>query len=186
VRGLAVLTVPGCIHTRKGNSMDVSKVDILNKKFSTALLGYRKRDVEVFLQEVADSLGDLAEKKSDLDKSVKHLEEKLQEYRGREEILQNTLLTTQKMTDDIKANANKQAKIIVQEAQSKAEDILRQAHKRLAQIHDDISELKKQRAHFEIKLRSMIESHLKLLESQDEEYFHLEEAESKLKFLQKS
>ena len=166
--------------------MDISKIDILNKKFSTAVLGYKKNDVEMFLQEVADYVGELAEKKSQLDQDIKHLEEKLQEHKSREEVLQNTLLTTQKMTDDIKANANKQAKVIVQEAQSKAEDILRQAHKRLAQIHEDISELKKQRAHFEIKLRSMIESHLKLLESHDEEHLHLEEAESKLKFLQKS
>ncbi|WP_291322457.1 DivIVA domain-containing protein [Desulfonatronospira sp.] len=166
--------------------MDISKIDILNKKFSTSVLGYKKNDVEMFLQEVADYVGELAEKKSLLDQNIKYLEEKLKEHRSREEVLQSTLLTTQKMTDDIKANANKQAKIIVQEAQSKAEDILRQAHKRLAQIHEDISELKKQRAHFEIKLRSMIESHLKLLESHDEEHLHLEEAESKLTFLQKS
>ncbi|WP_291319528.1 DivIVA domain-containing protein [Desulfonatronospira sp.] len=166
--------------------MDISKIDILDKKFSTAFWGYKRHDVEMFLQEVADYVGELAEQKSQQDLNIKHLEEKLQEHRSREEVLQHTLLTTQKMTDDIKANANRQAKVIVQEAQSKAEDILRQAHKRLAQIHEDISELKKQRAHFEIKLRSMVESHLKLLESHDEEHMHLEEAESKLKFLQRS
>ncbi|WP_028574498.1 DivIVA domain-containing protein [Desulfonatronovibrio hydrogenovorans] len=166
--------------------MDISKIDILNKKFSSSLFGYKKQDVEMFLQELADYVGTLAEQKMDLERSLKGLEEKIQEYRGREEILQNTLVTTQKMTDDIKSNAQKQAKLIIQESQSKAEDILRHAHKRLAQIHEDISELKKQRAHFEIKLRSIIESHLKLLDSQDEDNLHLEEAESKLKFLQKA
>ncbi len=163
----------------------ISKMDILNRKFSTVIIGYKKHDVEIFLQEVADTLGSIAEKKSRLDMEVKQLKEKLKEHKDREEILQNTLLTTQKMTDDIKANANKQAKIIIQEAQSKAEDILRQAHKRLAQIHEDISELKKQRTHFEIKLRSMVESHLKLLDAHDDEYLQMEEAEAKLKFLQK-
>ncbi len=163
----------------------ISKMDILNRKFSTVIIGYKKHDVEIFLQEVADTLGSIAEKKSRLDMEVKQLKEKLKEHKDREEILQNTLLTTQKMTDDIKANANKQAKIIIQEAQSKAEDILRQAHKRLAQIHEDISELKKQRTHFEIKLRSMVESHLKLLDAHDDEYLQMEEAEEKLKFLQK-
>ncbi len=166
--------------------MELTKVDILNKKFSTTIWGYKKRDVETFMQEIADQVGGLAERNSELEQHIKHLEEKLKEHKDREEVLQNTLITTQKMTEDIKANANKQAKVIVQEAQSKAEDILRQAHKRLAQIHEDISELKKQRAHFEMKLRSMIESQLKLLNSHDEEESYVEEAESKLKFLQKS
>lgn len=164
--------------------MEVSKIDILNKKFSSSLIGYKKQDVENFLQELADYVGVLAEEKMELERSVRLLEEKLEEHLSRQEILQNTLVTTQKMTDDIKANAQKQAKLTIKESQAKSEDILRHAHKRLAQIHEDISELKKQRAHFEIKLRSMIESHLKLLDSQDEDNLQLEEAESKLKFLQ--
>ncbi len=165
--------------------MDISKIDILNKKFSYSLIGYRKRDVEAFLQDLADHAGMLAEQKMELERSLRLYEEKLQEHKSREDTLQQTLITTQKMTEDIKANAQKQAKLIIKEAQAKSEDILRHAHKRLSQIHEDISELKKQRAHFEIKLRSMIESHLKLLDSQDEDNLLLEEAESKLKFLQK-
>lgn len=166
--------------------MDLSKIDILNKKFPTSILGYRKQEVEVFLQELADYVGVMAEKEMNMENNIKILEEKLDEYKSRENMLQQTLVTTQKMSDDIKANAQKQAKLMVKDAQSKAEDILRHAHKRLAQIHEDISELKKQRAHFEIKLRSIVESHLKLLDSQDEDNLHLEEAESKLKFLQNS
>ena len=165
--------------------MEISKIDILNKKFSSSLLGYKKQDVEFFLQELADHMGVLSEERVELERSKRHLEEKLHEYKNREDLLKNTLVNTQKMTDDIKANAQKQAELIIRESQARSEDILRHAHKRLAQIHEDISELKKQRAHFEIKLRSMIESHLKLLDSQDEENLHLEETESKLKFLQK-
>lgn len=165
--------------------MDISKADILNKRFSSSLIGYKKQDVEYFLQELADHMGGLAEQKCELKRNNRTLEEKLLEYKTREDLLKNTLVTTQKMTDDIKANAQKQAELIIKESQAKSEDILRHAHRRLAQIHEDISELKKQRAHFEIKLRSMIESHLKLLDSQDEDNLHLEEAEAKLKFLQK-
>jgi cell division initiation protein len=167
-------------------NMDICKIDILNKQFSSSLVGYKKQDVESFLQELADHVGIMAEEKMDLERKQAVLEEKLKEHKDREDVLQNTLVTTQQMIDDIKANAQKQAKLIVKEAQAKSEEILRHAHKRLAQIHEDISELKKQRAHFEIKLRSMIESHLKMLESQDEDNLILEEAESKLKFLQKS
>ena len=50
------------------------------------------------------------------------------------------------------------------EAELQAEKILNQAHTRLAQIHDDISELKRQRAQFEVRLRSLIEAHMKILD----------------------
>ncbi|MBT8763005.1 DivIVA domain-containing protein [Desulfohalobiaceae bacterium Ax17] len=163
--------------------MSTSKVDILNQKFSTSLFGYKKAEIDIFLQEVADQLGKLAEEKENLQKQVEAFSKSLEEYKSREKILQSTLITTQKMVDDLKANAHKQAKLIVEEAQAKAEDILNQAHKRLAQIHEDITELKRQRTHFEIKLRALIESHLKLLESNSIEEQQVDEIESKLKFL---
>ena len=163
--------------------MSTSKIDILNHKFSTSLFGYKKVEIDIFLQEIADRMGKLAEEKEALQNQVEALSKNLEDYKSREKILQNTLVTTQKMVEDLKANAHKQAKLIVEEAHAKAEDILNQAHKRLAQIHEDITELKRQRTHFEIKLRALIESHLKLLETSINEERELDEMESKLKFL---
>ena len=163
--------------------MNTSKVDILNQKFSTSLFGYKKVEIDLFLQEIADRMGKLAEENQALQNQVEALSKNLEDYKSREKILQNTLVTTQKMVEDLKANAHKQAKLIVEEAHAKAEDILNQAHKRLAQIHEDITELKRQRTHFEIRLRALIESHLKLLETSINEERELDEMESKLKFL---
>ena len=145
--------------------IDISKIDILNQKFSTSFFGYNKTEVDLFLQELANSMGQLAEENEDLQKQVETLSKTLEEYKGREVLLQNTLMTTQKMVDDIKANANQEAKNIVEEARIQAEKILRQAHERVERIQEDIRELERQRQHFEVKLKALIESHLKLLES---------------------
>jgi cell division initiation protein len=147
------------------------------------MFGYKRQEVDVFLQEVAERIGELSEERKALEAKVEELSKSLSEYKSREGVLQNTLVTTQKMVDDVKANAHKQAKVIVEEAQNKAEGIINQAHKRLAELHEDISELKRQRTQFEINLNSLLDSHKKLLEQTGRDDQEIDEAENKLKFL---
>jgi len=60
---------------------------------------------------------------------------------------------------------------------------LGQTHNRLAQIHEDITELKRQRAQFEVRLRSLVEAHLKLLDVEHDRDRELAELEDKIKIL---
>lgn len=163
--------------------MPISKVDVLHARFKKGLFGYNRQEVDVFLQEVAERIGELAEERKALETKVEELSKNVSEYKSREGVLQNTLVTTQKMVDDVKANAHKQAKVIVEEAQNKAEGIINQAHKRLAELHEDIAELKRQRTQFEINLNSLLDSHKKLLEQTGRDDQEVDEAENKLKFL---
>ncbi len=166
--------------------MTVSKIDILNRAFTRRMRGYDRAEVDAFMTEAAETVGDLTEDVAGLEGRVASLENALDEHRSREQTLRDTLVTTQKMIEDIKSQAQKEAQLILDAANAKAENMLNQAHLRLAQIHDDISELKKQRTQFEVKLRSILELHLKLMEQDKEEQAALEEAESKLKYLKTS
>jgi cell division initiation protein len=85
----------------------------------------------------------------------------------------------------MKVNAQKESKLLVSEAEVKAERILNNAHNRLAQIHEDIAELKRQRTQFELKLRATIETYQKMLDMQKEEEAEAADLESKLKFFTK-
>jgi cell division initiation protein len=87
--------------------------------------------------------------------------------------------------EQMRANAQKEAKLLVSEAEVKAERILNNAHNRLAQIHEDIAELKRQRTQFELKIRATIETYQKMLDMQKEEEAEVEDLESKLKFFTK-
>lgn len=166
--------------------MAVTKIDVLNKIFSRSFRGYDCSEVDAFLQDVAETLGTLSEEKEVLAARLEALEEALEEHKGREQTLRDTLMTTQRMIDDMKANAQKESQLIIDAANSKAESMLQQSHQRLAQLHGDISELKKQRTQFEIKLKSILEAHIRMLEADKEEQEELEVAESKLKFIAKS
>ena len=86
----------------------------------------------------------------------------------------------------MKQNARKSAELVVAEAEVTAEKILNRAQNRLAQLHEDITELKRQRMQIEVQIRSVIESHAKLLEIGKEDARIREEEDDKLKLLRQS
>ncbi len=166
--------------------MTISKIDLLNRKFSKRMWGYAPDEVDQLMHEVAEMLGAVAEERKTLIKKVKRMEGSVDEFRQRDETLRDTLMSTQKMVEDIKVGANREAQLILDEARAKAESMVQQGHNRLAQLYEDIENLKRQRSQFEIQLRGLIESHLRMLESDDPSESRLENLESKLKYLRKA
>jgi len=164
----------------------ISKIDLLNRKFSKRMWGYAPDEVDQLMAEVAEMLGAVAEERKALIKKVKRMELSVEEVRQRDETLRDTLMSTQKMVDDIKGGAQREAQLIVDEARAKAEGMVQQGHNRLAQLYEDIENLKRQRSQFEIQLRGLLETHLRILDAEDPAESRLENLESKLKFLRKA
>ncbi|MGE4299827.1 MAG: DivIVA domain-containing protein [Desulfovibrionaceae bacterium] len=165
--------------------MTVSRIDIVNKSFGKRLRGYDVTQVDFFMQEVAETVGKLAEERKLLLARITDLEASLEEHRGRERTLRDTLVTTQKMTDELKATAQREAQLIIDAANAKSDSLLNHAHMRVAQVHEDISDLKRIRAQFDMKVRSVIDSYLALLDMGQKEEEELDAAESKVKYLTK-
>jgi len=166
--------------------MTISKIDLLNRKFTKRVWGYAPEEVDQLMGEVAEMLGVVAEERKNLIKKVRRMEASVDEFRQRDETLRDTLMSTQKMVDDIKGGAQREAQLILDEARSKAEGMVQQGHNRLAQLYEDIENLKCQRSQFEIQLRGLLETHLRVLDSEDTAASRLESLESKLKFLRKA
>jgi cell division initiation protein len=78
--------------------------------------------------------------------------------------LRETLITTQQMVDEYKANARREADLIIREAESKGDDVLKAAQEKAVKIHEDIVELKGIRRHFKEEVKRLIESHMKMIE----------------------
>ncbi|WP_243546515.1 DivIVA domain-containing protein [Pseudodesulfovibrio tunisiensis] len=166
--------------------MTLSKIDLLNKRFSRRMFGYSRLEVDQFLLELAEVLGDAAETQKSLKKKVKRLESAVSEYRQRDETLRDTLMSTQKMVDDLKVQASREAQLILDEARTKADATVQKGHNRLAQLHEEIESIKRQRTQFEIQLKGLLQAHMEMLERCDPERDKFEEMESKLKYLKKA
>jgi len=144
--------------------MAITPIDIQQQRFKTRLLGYDTAGVDHFLELVADELERVHKGTQELKEELARTRAALQEMRDREVVLKETLITAQKMTDELKANAGKEAEIIVAEAQLRAERIYRDAEERRIQLVREIQELKRQKISFESSFRAILESHTRLLD----------------------
>ncbi|MFP3869292.1 MAG: DivIVA domain-containing protein [Syntrophobacteria bacterium] len=166
--------------------MELSPLGIQQKQFRIRFFrGLDAKEVDSFLHKVAEHMSALLKKIDKLEQELAERNGQLSEYREREQTLKNALISAQKAVEQMKANAEKEAKLAVSEAELKAERILNNAHNRLAQIHEDIAELKRQRTQFELKLRGTIETYQKMLDMQKEEESEVADLESKLRFFNK-
>jgi cell division initiation protein len=166
--------------------MKITPLDIQQQQFKTRFRGFDVREVDAFLEQIAETVEGLQKKNEGLGEEVRRLDLEIQGYRKREETFKRALLNSQKVLDQMKDNARKSAELIVAEAEVKAEKILNKAHNRLAQLHEDIAELKRQRTQIEVQISSIIEAHSRLLELGKEGTKESDEADDKVKVLKKS
>ncbi len=166
--------------------MNISSFDIQNKQFRVKIRGFDIQEVDQFLEELAESVEGLQSQNKSLREEVKRLERENKSHKEREETLNTALFHSQQVMEQMKENAQKSADVIIAEAEVKAEKILNNAHHRLSQLHEDIAELKRQRIQIEIQIRSVIESHSKLLELGKAERDEKNDEDGKVKLLKQT
>ena len=166
--------------------MKVTPLDIQQQQFKTRFRGFDIREVDTFLEQMAETVENLQKENQNLGDEVRRLELEIQGYRKREETFKRALLNSQKVLDQMKDNARRAAELIIAEAEVKAEKILNKSHNRLSQLHEDIMELKRQRTQIEVQISSIIEAHSRLLEIGKEGMKESDEEDAKVKLLKKS
>ena len=86
----------------------------------------------------------------------------------REKSLNEAILSAQKVGDEMTSNARKEATLIVSEAELKAEKILAESELKLAQMRSEIQDLRRQRLQFETALKSLLDTHYKMITLNEE------------------
>ena len=84
------------------------------------------------------------------------MEALLNQHREHERDLRNTLVTAQKLSDDIRANAEAQAKQIVREAEGRSDLLLQKTQARLEDVQREIDGMRLKRREVENSLESSI------------------------------
>jgi cell division initiation protein len=163
--------------------MKMTPLDIQQQQFKTRFRGFDIREVDTFLEQAATAFETLQRENEESQEEIRRLELEIQGYKKREDTFKRALLNSQKVLDQMKENAHKSAELIIAESEVKAEKILNKAHNRLAQLHEDIAELKRQRTQIEVQISSVIEAHARLLEISKEGMKEMDEEDDKVKLL---
>lgn len=120
--------------------MALTPLDIQNKDFSTKMRGYNQDDVDDFLDQVTRDYEDALQKNRELEKSLKHAEEKLQYFNELKDALNQSIIVAQDTADKVKTSASKESEVIVTSAQNKADELVANAEKRAHQLTTDAEE----------------------------------------------
>ena len=163
--------------------MQLTPLEIQQQQFRTRFRGFDVREVDGFLEQMAGAFGELQREIESLQAEIHRLKEQNSRYQKREENFKQAMLNSQKVIEQMKENARKSADLIIAEAEVKAEKMLNRAHNRLAQLHEDIAELRRQRIQIEVQIESIIEAHAKLIEMGKEGRDAIDEQEAKIRFI---
>ena len=138
--------------------MRVAPLDLRHPRFKTVFRGFDKTEVVAFLTEAADDYENALRDVDRLRQDLIRVESLLAEHRDREANLRNTLLTAQRLADEIKDAAQNEAKLIVKEATGRADLLLQKAQARLGEVERDITEMRLRRRGVESTVEATIQT----------------------------
>jgi len=134
----------------------VSPLDVRQAKFNTALRGFDRNEVATFLLEAAEGYDQALRENERLRHDVVRLEASVVQYRELEGSLKSTLMTAQKVADDLRENASHEAVRIVREAEGRAELLVQKAQARHEDMQREIDGLRMKRRDAEASVESII------------------------------
>lgn len=154
--------------------MRLTPLDIRKQEFKKGMRGLDSDEVYAFLSTVADEYEAVLNDNKALRERLLELDDKVQEYRNMEKTLRDTLLTAERMMVEAKDNARREAELIVKQAELDADQGARDIKASASRLRQEIQSLKRQRESYMARMKGLVESHLKFLQSAEED-FHEEE-----------
>lgn len=150
--------------------MNLTPLDIQKQTFSRGFKGYNLDEVRAYLHLIAEEIERLVRDVDRLARENAMLREDLEDHSQRERILKDTLLSAQKVSEDVRATARKEAELIVKDAELLSERLISQAMDRVADLERSIQDLKVQRKASRNKLQGTIDTvqHLLMLDAEEE------------------
>ena len=142
--------------------MKVTPLDIQQQRFPVAFRGYERTAVDAFLDTVREEMEALVREVTELSEFRQTFEERMREFREREETLKNTMITTHKLAEDIKESSRKEASLIVKDAEFKYQQTLERAREEKIRLESDLIELRRRKHHFVQDLKKMLQMHLEM------------------------
>ncbi|MFC5463838.1 DivIVA domain-containing protein [Lederbergia graminis] len=147
--------------------MPLTPVDIHNKEFSRGFRGYDEDEVNEFLDQVIKDYELIIREKKELEDKLSSLNERLGHFSTIEDTLHKSIVVAQEAAEEVRGNAQKEAKLIIKEAEKNADRIVNDALSKARKIALEIEELKKQSKVFRTRFKLLIEAQLDLIGNDD-------------------
>ena len=144
--------------------MKLTPMDINNKEFKRVLRGYSPEEVDEFLDEVVESYEELFKEKSKLEEKLAAASEQINHYSKIETTIQNTLLLAQNAADSAKETAQREADLMLKNANEAAQKILDRANNDIVTTNDEYEKTKQEYIKFRAKYKNFVKTQLETFE----------------------
>lgn len=149
--------------------MPLFPLDIRHQEFSGQMLGYSKKEVRAFLEQVASDLEDILNKQEhelarrermqfEVKQEAVTASSAVEDLKRREELISRTLVFAEKTKADIIGNARKEAENIIHEAELKAKRAINEAKHHLSVLEHQYLSMKEQKRQFLMQFRVELQS----------------------------
>lgn len=164
-----------------GVCLVLSPLDIHNKEFTRGFRGYNEDEVNGFLDQIIKDFEITLREKEDLERNVAELNEKVTHFISIENTLNKSIIIAQETAEELKANARKESKLIIKEAEKNADRIVNEALGQSRKISMEMEELKRQAKVFRTRLKMLIEAQLDMVNNEDwDEFLQTADDESEI------
>ena len=144
--------------------MRMTPMEIRQQQFDTQLFrGCDVQQVDAYLNQVANDYEELMRENSLLKEQLALIEERLRGVEEREKLLKETLVSAQRMTEEMKETAKREAQLILREAELQSEKMLEAARAEEAKIKEEVLTLKRARRQVLEGIHSTVERFQRLV-----------------------
>ncbi len=145
--------------------MKLNPLEIEHAEFSQAFRGYKKADVRNLLKLAASQIETLQQDNQYLINELAKKDEQIEKMLQAENDLKRAVIAAERVATEIKHNANREADLVVKEAKSIKDDMMRDAEARLKEAHFELSRLEKEYQLFREQFRGILKAFERSLDS---------------------
>jgi cell division initiation protein len=149
--------------------MSLTPVEIRHVKLRRKPLGYDRRATDDLLANVVTSFEEVWRERADLRDELEELESELTRQKEIEGALRNTLLSAERMADDVRTQARREADVIISEARARARDIVSGVENERERINNEIRRLRALELDVKADYRAFLMAALDRLEGDTQE-----------------
>jgi cell division initiation protein len=150
--------------------MALTPVEIRHVNLRRRPLGYDRRATDDLLSQIVTSFEQVWRERADLRDEIEELEGELARQKEIEGALRNTLLSAERMADDVRTHARREADVITSEARATARDIVSAAERERERINGEIRRLRTLEVDVRADYRAFLMAALDRLDSDTQDH----------------
>jgi DivIVA domain-containing protein len=148
-------------------SFHLTPLDVRRYDFGRAIRGYNPARVDQFRDQVAEEMERLTRINQDLDAKARSFHEQLRAFRDRDKALNDALVSAQQLRGEVREQAEREAQLIIREAQAEGERIIEGAKADVRRMEEVLDNLDRSRRTYLAQMRTLIARQLSEVEASD-------------------